>query len=209
MIEEKDKTHYNFKGLFRYIMAVVSGTIFTILVIIVTFLLYYCISVKLYATKGDKYEPKFSIYTILNDSMSPTISKYDGVLNIKIDNIEDVKINDVITFISSWQVTSGMTVTHRVVGRRTLDNGEICLVTRGDNNTEEDATCVKKSEIIGITKAVLPGLGKIQLFLSNSINLISIILIPLLCIIIKEIFLSQNIKEKIKFNKIIKEIEKS
>lgn len=209
MNKEKNETHYNFKELFKYIVSVLGGTIFTILVIIVIFLLYYCISVKLYATKGDKYEPKFSIYTIGNNSMSPTINKLDGVLNIKVDKIEDVKINDVITFISSWQVTSGMTITHRVVGRKTLDNGEVCLVTRGDNNTIEDATCVKKSEIIGITKAVLPGLGKIQLFLSNSINLISIILIPLLCIIIKEIFISKNTKEKIKFKKIIKEIEKS
>lgn len=200
MNKEKDETHYNFKGLFKYISTVISWTIFVLLIIIGVLLIYYYISVKLYATKGDKYEPKFSVYTIVSESMEPTINKLDVIINTKVDNIEDVKINDVVTFISTWQVTYGMTITHRVIGTKTLDNGEVCLVTRGDNNTQEDATCVKKSELIGVTKAVIPGLGNIQFFLSSSTGLLMVVLIPALYIIIKDIFkifnLSQEIKEE-------------
>lgn len=209
----KDETHYNFKGLFKYISTVVSWTIFVLLVIVGILLIYYYISVRLYATKGEQFEPKFSIYTIVSESMEPTINKFDVIVNTKVDNIEDVKINDVITFISTWKVTYGMTITHRVVGTKTLDNGEICLVTRGDNNTQEDSACVEKSNLIGVTKAVIPGLGNIQFFLSTSTGWLLVILIPALYIIIKNIFkifnLSKSIKEESKKDKKIESKKKN
>jgi len=194
----KDETHYNFKGLFKYISTVVSWTIFVLLIIVGVLLIYYYISVRLYATKGEKFEPEFSVYTIVSESMEPTLSKFDVIVITKVDDIDDVKINDVITFVSTWNVTYGMTITHRVVGTKTLDNGEKCLVTRGDNNTQEDSTCVEKSNLIGVTKAVIPGLGKIQFFLSSSIGWLLVILIPALYVIIKDVVKIFNLFKDIK-----------
>lgn len=200
MDTKKDETHYNLKGLFKYISTVVSWTIFVLLVIVGILLIYYYISVRLYATKGEKYEPKFSVYTIVSQSMEPTINVYDVIINTRVDDIKDVKVNDVVTFISTWQVTQGMTITHRVVGTKTLDDGSTCLITRGDNNTQEDETCVKENNIIGVTKAVIPGLGKIQFFLSSKMGWLFLILIPALYIIVKDILkifkLSKEIKEE-------------
>jgi len=184
---KKDETHYNLKGLFKYLGTVISWTIFILLIIVGILLIYYYISVRLYATKGDKYEPKFSVYTIVSQSMEPTINVYDVIINTKVDNINDIKVNDVITFISTWQVTNGMTITHRVVGTKTLDDGSTCLITRGDYNTEADQTCVKKENIIGVTKAVIPGLGKIQFFLASKTGWLLIVLLPALYIIVKDI----------------------
>ena len=200
MNKEKDETHYNFKGLFKYISTVVSWTLFVLLIIVGVLLIYYYISVRLYATKGEKFEPKFSVYTIVSESMVPTINKFDVIINTKVDDIKDVKINDVITFISTWKVTYGMTITHRVVGTKTLDNGEVCLITRGDNNTQEDQACVEKSNLIGVTRGVIPGLGKIQFFLASGTGWLLVIILPALYIIIKDIFkifnLSKDIKEE-------------
>ncbi len=187
MENKMDETRYNFKGLFKYISTVLSWTVFTILIIIGILLAYYYVSVKLYATKGEKFEPKFSVYTIVSESMEPTINVYDVIINTKVDDIDDIKVNDVITFISTWQVTYGMTITHRVVGTKTLDDGSTCLVTRGDNNTQEDQACVKESNVIGVVKAVIPGLGRIQSFLSSSFGWLLVVLIPALFIIIKDI----------------------
>ena len=198
MNKENETTNYNLKGLFKYLSSVISWTIFVLLIIIGVLLIYYYISVKLYATKGEKYEPQFSVYTIVSGSMEPTISKFDVIINTKVDDIEDVKINDVVTFISTWNVTYGMTVTHRVVGTKILDTGETCLVTRGDNNTQEDAACVKEENLIGVTKAVIPGLGKIQYFLSSSMGWLLIILVPALYIIIKDIIKIFNLAKDIK-----------
>lgn len=192
----KDETHYNLKGLFKYISTVVSWTIFVLLIMVGVILVYYYISVRLYATKGEKYEPKFSIYTIVSGSMEPTISVYDVIINTKIDDINDVKVNDVITFISTWQVTHGMTITHRVIGTKALDDGSTCLVTRGDNNTQPDQACVKKENIIGITKAVIPGLGKIQFFLASKLGWLLVIILPALYIIIKDVMKIFKLVEK-------------
>ena len=187
MNTKENETHYNLKGLFQYVKTVVSWTFFLLLSIIGILLVYYYISVRLYAVKGEKFEPKFSVYTIVSPSMEPTISVYDVIINTKINTIDDVKINDVITFISTWEVNSGMTVTHRVIGTKTLDDGTKCLITRGDNNTTSDQSCVKEGNIIGVTKAVIPALGRVQMFLASSLGWLLLIVVPAIYLIIKDI----------------------
>ena len=177
----------NIKWLGKYFKEVLSWTLFTILLIIGILLLYYFISVRLYAVKGDRFEPKFSIYTIASGSMVPTLNVYDVIINSKVDDINDVKIGDVVTFVSTWQVNSGMIVTHRVVGLKELDNEEICLITRGDFNTGEDQSCVRKENLIGVTKAVIPGLGKLQAFLASRGGWLLLIIIPATVIIFQNV----------------------
>ncbi len=186
-MKEDIKSRYNFKGMFKYISTVVSWTVFALLIIIALLLVYYYVSMQLYARLGDKYEPKFSIYTIISESMEPNVNKGDVIVNLKVNDFDDVKINDVITFISTSDLTYGFTITHRVVGTKLLDDGEVCLITRGDNNTSEDASCVKEENLIGVVKAVIPSLGKIQGFLSNKFGILLIILIVALYIIVKDL----------------------
>jgi signal peptidase len=199
MDTKKNETYWNLKGFFKYIYTVVTWTIFVLLVIVGLLLIYYFISTKLYATYGEKFEPKFSVYTIVSQSMEPTINVYDVIVNTKVDNIKDVKVNDVITFISTWEITNGLTITHRVVGIKKLDDGQTCLITRGDNNTSDDQTCVKKENIIGVTKAVIPKLGKLQALLSNRLVIFILFIVAVGYLIIKNVFkilkLTKEIKE--------------
>ena len=188
MNAEDNETYWNLKGLFKYIYTVVSWTIFVLLIIVGVLLIYYYISTKLYATHGEKFEPKFSVYTIVSQSMEPTIHVGDVIVNTKVDKINDVKINDVITFISTWDITYGMTITHRVIGARTLDDGSTCLITRGDNNTSEDQACVKKENLIGVTKAIIPKLGKVQSLLSNKLVIFLLFVGAMGYLLIKNVF---------------------
>ena len=192
------------KSFFKYISTVVSWTVFVLLVIVGVLLIYYFISMRLYATHGEKFEPKFSVYTIVSESMEPTINVYDVIVNTKVNKPSDIKPNDVITFTSTWQVTYGMTITHRVVGTKQLDDGSTCFITRGDNNTQEDQACVKENNVISKVKAVIPGLGRIQAFLSTSLGWLMIIIVPALYIIVKDVLklfkLSKEIKEENKEN---------
>ena len=173
----------NVKSFFKYISTVISWTIFVLLVIVGALLIYYFVSMRLYASYGEKFEPKFSVYTIVSISMEPTINVYDVIINTKVDNPSEIKQGDVITFISSWNVTYGMTITHRVVGTKVLDDGSKCLITRGDNNTQEDQACVKESNIIGVVKAVIPSLGRVQFFLSSYLGWFLIIIKDIIKII--------------------------
>ena len=86
MNKEIDETHLNFKGFFSYISSVISWTIFVLLMIIGVLLIYYYISLQLYRTKGEKFEPFFSIYTIVSPSMEPNINTLDAIVNVKIND---------------------------------------------------------------------------------------------------------------------------
>lgn len=200
MKNKKDGTHYSIKGLFKYISTIISWTIFTLLSIVGILLVYYYVSLQLYTTFGERFEPRFSVYTIVSPSMEPTVKVYDVIVNTKINTIEDVKINDVITFISTWDVTQGMTITHRVVGFKTLDTGEKCLITRGDNNTADDQACVKEGNIIGVTRGIIPGLGKVQFFLASTSGWLLIIIVLGIYLIIKNVLrlvkLANSLNEK-------------
>mgnify|MGYP003299960878 CR=1 FL=1 len=150
--------------------------------IIGVLLIYYFISSQLYATKGEKYEPVFSIYTIVSGSMEPTIKVYDVIINTRVNDDKDIKVNDVITFTSTNANTAGMTITHRVIGIRELDDKSLCYVTRGDNNTNEDPSCVASKNVIGKVSAVVPSLGRIQFFLASKAGWLLVVVIPALYI---------------------------
>lgn len=183
----KNSSKTNYLIFFKYISTIISWTIFVLLSIIGALLIYYFASSRLYVTKGDKYEPFFSVYTIVSGSMEPTIKVYDVIINTKVNDPKDIKVNDVITFTSTSDISNGKTVTHRVIGIREMDDGGICYVTRGDNNTTEDPSCATYSNVIGKVSAVVPGLGKIQFFLASKFGWLLIIVVPALYIIIKDL----------------------
>lgn len=196
----KNSSKTNYLIFFKYISTIISWTIFVLLSIIGALLIYYFASSRLYVTKGDKYEPFFSVYTIVSGSMEPTIKVYDVIINTKVNDSKDVKVNDVITFTSTSDISNGKTVTHRVIGVREMDDGSTCYVTRGDNNTTEDPSCATYSNVIGKVSAVVPGLGKIQFFLASKFGWLLIIVVPALYIIIKDLLklfkMSRNKKDE-------------
>lgn len=182
-----DTKQFNSKLMLKYVSTIFSWTVFALLSVVGVLLIYYFLSSKLYATQGEKFEPAFSIYTIVSGSMEPTINVYDVIINSKIDDNEKIKVNDVVTFTSTSTNTAGMTITHRVVGVRNLDDGSLCYVTRGDNNTNEDTNCVARKNIIGKVSAVIPQLGRIQFFLASKFGWLLVIVIPALYIVVKDV----------------------
>ena len=158
-----------------------------ILLIIAAFLLYYFIATKIYAAKGPGYEPKYSIYTIVSGSMVPAIKVYDTVINEKVNTSGDIKVGDVITFISTSLQTPGRTITHRVIAIEQDENGEMCYRTQGDANPVSDQACAKFHNIIGKVVFIVPQLGRLQFFLASKAGWLLCILIPAIYIIGKDI----------------------
>ncbi len=166
---------------------VISWAIFFILLLAAAFLIYYYVATKIYAKKGAGYEPKFSIYTIVSWSMTPTIKVYDTIINMKVDNPEDIKVGDVITFRSTSLATPGTTITHRVVSITEDSDGKVCYRTKGDFNNIEDQACAKFNNVIGKVILKIPQLGRIQFFLASKVGWILCILVPAMYIIIRDI----------------------
>lgn len=182
------KNNNSWKKILNIIGKILSWALFVILLIAAVFLLYYFIATKIYAAKGSGYEPKFSIYTIASGSMEPKIMTLDAIINMRIDSPNDIKVGDVITFVSTSLLSPGKTITHRVIGITEDEDKNICFKTKGDANDIEDQGCAKFHNIIGKVIFKIPGLGKIQRLLATRGGWLIFILIPALYIISKDIF---------------------
>ena len=166
---------------------IISWTIFALLVICAILLVYYFVATKIYAKKGSGYEPRFSLYTIISPSMVPNIKVYDVVVDVKVNKPTDVKINDVITFNSNKPELHGGTITHRVISITKDADGNYLYQTKGDSNLVEDDGLVEYNKIVGKVAFKIPQLGRLQFFLASSFGWLTVILIPALYILIKDI----------------------
>lgn len=186
-MKSSDNFFQQFKQISKTIVIIISWTIFALLVLIIGFLAYYMVSANIYAKKGEKFEPKFSLYTIVSPSMEPNIKVYDVILNTRIDDPDDIKVGDVITFISTSTISNGMTVTHRVTR---VENGPDGLefATKGDNNITEDTDTAKQANLLGKVVLKIPQLGRLQFFLSTKGGWLLVIIFPALLIIVNDIF---------------------
>ena len=173
-------------SILKLILNIISWTIFALLILIALFLLYYAIATQIYAKKGEKYKPAFSLYTIISGSMKPNINVYDVVVDTKVDNPEDIKVGDIITFTSSSSLTYGVTITHRVIA---IDNsnGVYRYRTQGDNNLVPDDTYVEFGNVLGKVLFKVPQLGRVQFILLKAGSWLFIILIPSLGIVIYDL----------------------
>ena len=153
------------------------------LFIIAMFLMFYILTSAI--AKKTNTKPLLSIYTIVSPSMEPTIMVYDVIVNTKINSDNDLNKGDIITFYSDAIDTGGYTVTHRVY-KKYIYNDITYYETKGDNNNSQDVGRITFDNIVGKYLFKLPGLGKIQFFVSSKLGWIMIILIPASIIIVSD-----------------------
>lgn len=180
--------HYRVKivrkktSVIKNIISVISYAIFIWLLLIGITLLIYVADVKIRAMKGDNTPPNFNAYVVLTGSMIPDIMPKDVIFTKKVD-IEDIKENDVITFVSSDNRFAGSIITHRVVEIIDDDPEHIKFRTKGDNNTVSDLALVEDYNVLGRVIFKIPKVGYIQDFLATKGGWIIVILIPCLAVL--------------------------
>ena len=172
--------------ILRTIYQIFSWLILGILVIAAVFLIYYFISSKVYASKGQKYEPRFSLYTIISASMEPNINIYDVVFTSKVDDPSTLKEGDIITFISTSTLSEGATVTHRIKNVVKTENG-YKFRTQGDNNPVADSSLVDSENILGKVIFKSPQVGRLQFLLQTKGGWLIVLLIPAMLIVVFDI----------------------
>ena len=203
------------KSIFKLIADILTWTIFAILMIVATFLIYYVIANAVYSKKGERFKPIVSLYTIISGSMLPTIKVYDVVVNLRVDDPSKLHEGDVITFISQSKINYGDTITHRI-NKITYDNGTYYFTTKGDNNLVPDESPVEFNNIIGKVILKIPQLGQAQFFLLKQGSKLFLILIPSFGILIYDLLKMLNLVDtkkkvdrslEVKENKLSKEEE--
>lgn len=168
---------------FKFIISILSYALFIFLLLIGATLLVYVVDIKVREAKGEVVTPKYNAYVVLTGSMVPEILVNDVVLTKKVEESE-LKVGDIITFISTDPRFSGLIITHRIK-QVFVDpvTGEYSFETKGDANNTVDFTHAKGSNVLGKVILKVPKLGYIQVFLAQKGGWILVILIPCLAVL--------------------------
>lgn len=164
-------------------LSVICTIILIVLLIVGALMFFFNMKAKSYKDKGLDYTSPFGLYTIISPSMEPNVSVYDVIVAVDQD-ISKIKVGDVITFISNWEINYKMTITHRVIAISKNENGEYQLTTKGDNNGSPDGGTVTQSNLVGKVVGRIPQLGRLQFFLATKMGWFLVVFIPALIIII-------------------------
>ena len=171
------------KTILSFVIGVILYTIFAWLIILGAVLLLYVGNNKLKAMKGDTTPPTYNAFVVLSGSMIPEINVNDVVVTKQVE-LNKLKEDDIITFLSSDSRFYGVTVTHRIKEvYYDSTSSKYSYKTKGDNNNTEDLALVDGSKIIGKVIFKIPFLGYIQSFLASKGGWIIVVLIPCLSII--------------------------
>ena len=179
------------KWLLNYMISIIMYAIIIILLLIGAVLLVYFIDFKIHDNKLEA--PLYGAYVIVSGSMEPLIKVRDAVI-VKRTDVDQIKVNDVITYRSEDPAFSGILITHRVTNIETV-NGEKKFTTKGDHNETVDRLSINANQIQGKVVMRIPKVGYIKYLLIDYYGWIIAVLIPSVAIISYDIVkLFKNIK---------------
>ena len=104
----------------------------------------------------------YNPYIVLSGSMEPTY-KTGSVVFVKEKGPEEIKKNDVISFVSNENLT---VVTHRVIE---IDKENKCFYTKGDANELADEAPVFFENLIGVATFSIPYVGFVVSIIKETI----------------------------------------
>lgn len=145
---------------------------------------------KISAKNGEFKSPLFGAYIIISESMVPQINVYDAVVTMRTD-ANNIKVDDIITFVSKEIETAGTPITHRVIGIVYEDESKEKIIgfrTKGDHNNTADFALIAPNEVIGKVFLRIPMIGYVQTIMTKPIGWLFIVVIPCLLIIGSDIF---------------------
>lgn len=168
------------KSILNKIFKIISTVIFVILVISIIAILGYVLRVKYLASTGRLGDIKINFYTILTQSMVPTIYAGDVIVTYRHDD-NKYEIGDILTYRSD--LNGGINITHRIK-ESYIVNGKYSYKTKGDNNSIADSEIVKGERVLGKVILKIPKVGYFQQYLvKNRIIIIGVLLASLSVVI--------------------------
>ena len=155
-------------------------------------ILLFSLIATIFALSVDKSNGAPSVFgfipmTVESDSMYPTFSENDLIIDREIDDVTALQEGDVITF---WTLINGHKVknTHRII-EVSRENGSISFTTKGDNNDIQDSLKVYPADIIGKWDGLrLPGFGVVINFLRTQLGFCICVIVPLILFFLFELY---------------------
>lgn len=153
------------------------------------------------ATRDDKNVSRVAGFTPLivkSPSMRPTFNEGDMIIIKQVDTSK-LKEGDVITFHTIINNEYALN-THRIIKIDEL-NGMRSFTTKGDNNAMADTHVISDGDVVGKYVGRMPLFGKLMNVLSSSTGFLLIIVLPMLCFFVYQVYhlimVSINLKKAI------------
>ena len=175
------------KKVFHFISSVFLYSVMAVLILIFFMFAAYFVDQRVGLRKGETRAPLFGAYIIISNSMVPNINVYDAVVTVRVDQ-KNIKVDDIITFISKEIETQGTPITHRVVGivyeNNDKKSGKVMgYRTKGDHNNTPDFAIIAPNEVLGKVYLRIPMIGYLQAILTKRLGWFLIIVVPCLLLI--------------------------
>lgn len=133
--------------------------------------------------KTDRSLFDLKFFVVVTDSMKADgFSSGDVVITRSVDP-EELKPNDIITFLSNDPYSFGQTITHKIRRATTDEKGNPGFITYGTTTDQDDRTVVTYEHIIGKYQGYIPKLGTFFAYLKTPAGYLSCILIPFLLLL--------------------------
>jgi len=187
------------------VQRVLSAVINVILVVAIV-LAAVCTYVSYVSTSGSGVPSLFGlqIFSIQTDSMYPVLRPGDLIIDTAIKDTGALRKGDIITY---WTVINGERTLNTHTIHEIYDGGEhLIFATKGENNTSADPLTVHESEVVGLYKARIPGVGKFFDYLQTSTGFLLVVVIPVFIFFLfhlvqffRVLFEYQNVKNRLKY----------
>ncbi|MCI7085608.1 signal peptidase I [bacterium] len=155
------------------ILNIFLTVILILLVVLIAFIMFMRISGKTPNIAG------YMVFRVSTGSMEPDLMVGDVILSKSVDNPEDLKIGDVVTYQGAVGNYKDKLITHEIVQEPYYDNGTCYVVTQGIANYESDPP-VSTENIVGIMVTKIPFINNIYNFFITPWGLLTAILLILL-----------------------------
>ena len=177
-----------------------------VLLVVAIILAAVCTYVSFVSTSGNGVPSILGVrpFTVQTDSMYPILKPGDLIIDVAVKDPRELRVGDIITY---WTIIEGNRVlnTHKIAG--IYDGGNYLIFeTMGEKINQTDILTVHESEIVGLYKFRIPGVGKVLDYLQTSTGFMIVIVLPVLLFFVfhlvqffRVLFEYQNVKMLIKY----------
>lgn len=184
----------------------IISTVINVILVISIILAAVCTYVSYVSTSGSGVPSLFGlqIFSIQTDSMYPVLLPGDLIVDTAVKDPSTLRKGDIITY---WTVINGERTLNTHTIYEIYDGGDYLIFsTKGENNSAADPLTVHESEVVGIYKARIPGIGKFFDYLQTSTGFLLVVVIPVFIFFLfhlvqffRVLFEYQNVKNRLKY----------
>ena len=184
----------------------IINIVVNVLLVVAIILAAVCTYVSFVSTSGNGVPSILGVrpFTVQTDSMYPILKPGDLIIDVAVKDYRELRVGDIITY---WTIIEGQRVlnTHKIAG--IYDGGDYLIFeTMGEKVNQTDVLTVHESEVVGVYKFRVPGVGKVLDYLQTPTGFMIVIVLPVLLFFVfhlvqffRVLFEYQNVKMLIKY----------